>query len=154
MVIAQAVRAPKELLKSPGFLLKRLGTIVKDRTVDAYEGIGASAYWYSVLAVLDEGTRETQATIADALCYDRSYLVGVLDDLESSGMVERRRDPADRRRHVVTITPAGKKKLEELRRLHERIDEDMFSPLTAAEVKTLTVLLAKLAAAHEPRYQA
>jgi DNA-binding MarR family transcriptional regulator len=154
MVIAQAVRAPKELLKSPGFLLKRLGTIVKDRTVDAYEGIGASAYWYSVLAVLDEGTRETQATIADALCYDRSYLVGVLDDLESSGMVERRRDPADRRRHVVTITPAGKKKLEELRRLHERIDDDMFAPLTAAEVKTLTVLLAKLAAAHEPRYQA
>jgi DNA-binding MarR family transcriptional regulator len=69
-------------------------------------------------------------------------------------MVERRRDPADRRRHVVTITPAGKKKLEELRRLHERIDDDMFAPLTAAEVKTLTVLLAKLAAAHEPRYQA
>jgi DNA-binding MarR family transcriptional regulator len=154
MVIAQAVRAPKELLKSPGFLLKRLGTIVKDRTVDAYEGIGASAYWYSVLAVLDEGTRETQATIADALCYDRSYLVGVLDDLESAGLVERRRDPADRRRHVVTITPAGRKKLDELRRLHERIDDDMFAPLTAAEVKTLTGLLAKLAAAHDPRYQA
>jgi DNA-binding MarR family transcriptional regulator len=154
MVIAQAVRAPKELLKSPGFLLKRLGTIVKDRTVDAYEGIGASAYWYSVLAVLDEGTRETQATIADALCYDRSYLVGVLDDLESSGMVERRRDPADRRRHVVTITPAGRKKLQELRSLHERIDDDMFAPLTGAEVKTLTGLLAKLAAAHDPRYQA
>ena len=153
MVIAQAIRAPKELLKSPGFLLKRLGTIVKDRTVDAYEGIGASAYWYSVLAVLDEGSRETQATIADALCYDRSYLVGVLDDLESAGLVERRRDPADRRRHVVTITPAGRKKLGELRSLHARVDDDMFAPLTAAEVKTLTALLAKLAAAHDPRYQ-
>jgi DNA-binding MarR family transcriptional regulator len=153
MVIAQAVRTPKELLKSPGFLLKRLGTIVKDRTVDAYEGIGASAYWYAVLAVLDEGTRETQATIADALCYDRSYLVGVLDSLESSGMVERRRDPVDRRRHVVTITPAGRKKLDELRALHERVDADMFAPLTGAEVKTLTGLLAKLAAAHDPRYQ-
>jgi MarR family transcriptional regulator, lower aerobic nicotinate degradation pathway regulator len=153
MLIAQAVRAPRELLKSPGFLLKRLGTIVKDRTVDAYEGIGASAYWYAVLAVLDEGTRETQATIADALCYDRSYLVGVLDDLESSGMIERRRDPADRRRHVVTMTPAGKKTLEDLRRLHKSLDADIFAPLTAAEVKTLTELLAKLAAAHDPRYQ-
>jgi DNA-binding MarR family transcriptional regulator len=153
MVISQLVHTPKELLKSPGFLLKRLGTIVKDRTIDAYDGAGASPYWYGVLAVLDEGTRETQATIADALCYDRSYLVGVLDDLESAGMVERRRDPADRRRHVVTITPAGKKELVKLRALHERIDGEVFATLTTAELKMLTELLAKLAAAQDPRYQ-
>ena len=153
MVISEVVRTPKELLKSPGFLLKRLGTIVKDRTVAAYEGAGASAYWYGVLAVLEEGARETQATIADALCYDRSYLVGVLDDLEQAGLVERRRDPADRRRHVVTMTPAGKKELTKLRQLHERVDDEVFATLTAAERKTLEELLAKVAAAQDPRYQ-
>ncbi|HVU78962.1 MAG TPA: MarR family winged helix-turn-helix transcriptional regulator [Gaiellaceae bacterium] len=153
MVISQLVRAPQELLKSPAFLLKRLGTIVKDKTMAAYEGAGASPYWYGVLAVLDEGARETQATIADALCYDRSYLVGVLDDLESAGLIERRRDPADRRRHVVSMTPAGKKVLVKLRALHERLDQEVFSVLTSSELKTLEELLGKLAAAHDPRYQ-
>ena len=152
MVMTQ-IRTPKELLKSPGFLLKRLGTIVKEKTVDAYEGEGVTPYAYGVLAVLDEGVRETQATIADALCYDRSYLVGVLDDLEQAGLIERRRDPADRRRHVVTMTPAGKKALGKLRDLHERIDAEVFSTLSATELKQLQALLAKVASAQDPRYR-
>jgi DNA-binding MarR family transcriptional regulator len=153
MVIEQLVKTPRELLKSPGFLLKRLGTIVKDRTVDAYEGEGMTPYAYGVLAVLEEGVRETQATIADALCYDRSYLVGVLDELEEGGLIERRRDPADRRRHVVTMTPAGVKELAKLRALHDRVDDEVFATLSAAERQQLEKLLAKVAAAQDPRYK-
>lgn len=149
----QLVRIPKELLKSPSFLLKRLGSIAKDQTVEEYERAGGTAYSYAVLAVLAEGTRETQATIADALCWDRSYLVGLLDLLEEQGMVERKRDTADRRRHVVSMTPAGEKELERLRAVHEQVDESLFEPLTAAELKTLTALLGKLAAAKDPRYR-
>jgi DNA-binding MarR family transcriptional regulator len=152
MVIEQLVKTPRELLKSPGFLLKRLGTIVKDRTITAYEGEGMTPYAYGVLAVLEEGVRETQATIADALCYDRSYLVGVLDELEEGGLIERRRDPADRRRHVVTMTPAGIKALEKLRLLHDRIDAEVFATLSAAERQQLEKLLAKVAAAQDPRF--
>jgi MarR family transcriptional regulator, lower aerobic nicotinate degradation pathway regulator len=152
MVIEQLVKAPKELVKSPGFLLKRLGTIVKEKTIEAYEGGGLTPYAYGVLSVLEEGVRETQAEIADALCYDRSYLVGVLDELEQAGMIERRRDVVDRRRHVVTMTPAGKKELGKLRLLHARIDEDVFAVLTAAERKQLETLLAKVAAAQDSRF--
>jgi DNA-binding MarR family transcriptional regulator len=91
--------------------------------------------------------------IADALSYDRSYLVGVLDELEESGLVERRRDSSDRRRHVVSLTPAGRKELAKLRALHERLDEEFFAALTDEEVQTLTDLLAKVAAEHDPRYR-
>ena len=153
MVISQLVRTPIELLQSPSFLLKRLGAIAKDRTVEAFEEAGATAYSYAVLAVLEEGTRETQATIADALCYDRSYLVGLLDELEQNGLVERRRDPADRRRHVVSMTPAGRKELARLRAVHETVDDEFFAALTASERKTLKGLLAKVAAAQDPRYR-
>jgi DNA-binding MarR family transcriptional regulator len=146
------VKPPRELVSSPSFLLKRLGFAVKDRVTDAFEEAGASAYHYAVLAVLEEGDRETQATIADALAYDRSYLVGLLDELEERGLIERRRDPADRRRHIVRVTAAGKKTLARLRAVHEKVDDDFFSPLSADERKTLHELLLRLAAHHDPRY--
>ena len=148
------VKPPRELVSSPSFLLKRLGFAVRDRVADAFEDAGASAYHYAVLAVLEEGDRDTQATIADALAYDRSYLVGLLDELEERGFVERRRDPADRRRHLVKLTPAGKKTLTRLRAVHERVDDAFFAPLSAEERSAFHALLHRLAAYHDPRYAA
>ncbi len=150
--VKPAVRPPRELVSSPSFLLKRLGFEVKDRVHDGFDAAGASPFHFTVLAVLDEGVRETQATIADALGYDRSYLVGLLDELEERGLIERKRDPADRRRHIVRLTPAGKKTLARLRTLHAQIDDDFFAPLNAGERATLYSLLHRLAAYHDPRF--
>ena len=150
--VKEAARPPRELVKSTSFLLKRLGWEVKDRVHAGYDAAGASPYHLTVLAVLDEGARETQATIADALGYDRSYLVGLLDDLERRGLIERKRDPADRRRHIVRLTPAGKKALAKLRTLQASIDDDFFAPLSADERAKLHGLLHRLATYHDPRF--
>ena len=96
-----AIRLPEELTSSALFLLKRLGMAAKERSFSAYEELGLHPYHHAILAVLDEGTRETQGSIADSLGDDRGQLVGLLDELETAGLVERRRDPSDRRRHVV-----------------------------------------------------
>src|SRR6266545_1633119 len=86
-------RFPAELVASTAFLLKRLGFAAKDSAIEAYERSGLSPYHHAVLVVLDEGSRETQGSIADALSYDRGQLVGLLDGLEEQHLVERRRDP-------------------------------------------------------------
>jgi DNA-binding MarR family transcriptional regulator len=119
---------------------------------ERYEAAGASPFHFTVLAVLDEGARETQATIADALGYDRSYLVGLLDELEERELIERKRDPADRRRHLVNLTPAGKKTLAKLRALQASIDDDFFVSLDPDERATLHALLHRLATYHDPRF--
>ena len=121
---------PKELLSSTTFLLKRLGFAAKDHSHDAFEGTGLSPFHFAVLALLEEDPRETQAVIADALGYDRGHLVRLLDELEERDLVVRKRDPDDRRRHVVKLTADGRKALQR---------------------EALHALLVRLAAHHAPR---
>ena len=151
-VLKPGVKAPYELRCSPVFLLKRLGMMAKERTIEAYDAISASPYHYSVLAVLEEGARDTQAKIADALGYDRSWLVGLLDELEEAGFIDRKRDPEDRRRHLVSLNPAGKKRLAQLRAVSKKVEDDLLASLDAEQRDQLHVLLAQLAADHDPRY--
>ena len=148
---AEPAGPSRELLLSTPFLLKRLGWAVKDRSSEAFAETGLTPQHHAVLSLLDEGTRETQATIADALGYDRGHLVGLLDELERKGYVERRRDPGDRRRHLVSLTPEGKGALRELRAIARRVEEEFLAPLDADGRRALHVLLSKLAAYHDPR---
>ena len=151
-VVKLGVRPPLELVRSTSYLLSRLGAQLKARKLEAFEAAGENVYQHGVLCVLDESARETQATIADALGYDRSWLVGLLDELEEGGLIERRRDPADRRRHLVSLKPAGKKKLTELREISKRVEDEFFGPLGPDQRDTLHALLLELAAHHDPRY--
>jgi DNA-binding MarR family transcriptional regulator len=151
-LVKPRVKPPYELVCSTSYLLKRLGWAIKDRTFEAFEAAGESPYHYSVLAVLEESARETQATIADSLGYDRSWLVGLRDELEEGGLIERKRDPADRRRHLVSLNPAGKRKLAELRAISNRIEEEFLGGLDAKERKQLHELLLQVARHHDPRY--
>ena len=144
-------RLPEELAGSTPFLMKRLGFKLKDQSMAAYEKAGLHPYHHAVLAVLDEGSRETQGAIADALGYDRGQLVGLLDELEERGLLERKRDPKDRRRHIVKLTSEGKRALGRLRTLSRQIEDDFLAPLTEAERKQLHSLLFKLAETHDPR---
>jgi DNA-binding MarR family transcriptional regulator len=147
----RSLRVPKELLDSTVFLLGRVGLTAKGRALDELDRAGFDPFHYGVLALLGEGVRETQSTIADALRLDPSRLVAVLDSLEHKGLVERQRDPHDRRRHVVSITGAGKRQLVRLRGIVGQVEQEFLAPLDAESRAKLHSLLLRLAAHHDPR---
>jgi MarR family transcriptional regulator, lower aerobic nicotinate degradation pathway regulator len=144
---------PEELLGSTLFLLARMGYALKARLVEEFEQAGFSIYQYGVLATLGEGACGTQAMIADVLQLDRSQLVGVLDELEERGLVERQRDPNDRRRHAVNLTSEGKRQLVKLRKLVKGIEEAVLEPLEPRSRDLLHKALLTLSAHNDPRFK-
>jgi DNA-binding MarR family transcriptional regulator len=144
-VTSTPVGPSQELLLSTGFLLKRLGFRFKEKAMDAFEPTGLNPQHHAVLSLLEEGSCRQQGTLADRLGYDRSLMVGLLDDLEERGLILRKRDPDDRRRHLVSLTPAGKEALGELRAILKQVEKEFFAPLDANERRTLHELLLQLA---------
>jgi len=140
---------PRELIANTLFLLGRLGWAVKSRALREFEAAGFDNYDYSVLAFLAEDARPTQASIADSLRLDRSQLVGILDGLEERGLVERQRDPQDRRRHVVSLTADGKQALQRIRAIVKRLERELLEPLDEESRQTLHLLLHRLAYHHD-----
>jgi DNA-binding MarR family transcriptional regulator len=141
----------RELAESSAYLLSSLGIGCKALAIARAADGGFELYDYSVLAVLSEGALATQARIAELLMLDPSRLVALLDSLEERGLIARQRDPSDRRRHVVSITPAGVVELQRMRQVMSAVEEEFFAPLSASEYETLHVLLVKLAAQNDPR---
>jgi DNA-binding MarR family transcriptional regulator len=144
---------PKELLASTAFLIAKVGFAIKSRMIEELEAIGFSMYQYSVLATVGEEARTSQATIADALSLDRSQLVGVLDGLEERGLIERRRDTVDRRRHTVSLTAEGKRELVRLRKVADRIENEFLKPLDEQTRALLHDTLLQVACGFDCRFE-
>jgi DNA-binding MarR family transcriptional regulator len=93
-----------------------------------------------------EDRHEAGGLVTDAtrpIGTDATNLVAVLNSLEDGGLVERRRDRADRRRAIIALSPRGEQLLADLDRSLLRVDDQILAPLTGTERQTLHALLAK-----------
>jgi DNA-binding MarR family transcriptional regulator len=98
------------------------------------------------MGVLDVVARRqpvSQREISDHLGLDASDVVGVLDILEGAGMVQRRRDPADRRRHAVVLTEVGETAARHFAALRSRAEERVLAGLDPDERAQLAELLSR-----------
>ncbi len=111
----------------------------------AASGAGLRSYHYRLLAALEEWGPVGQADLGRCTSLDRSDVVAVLGELERFGLVERTVNPDNRRRNIVSITPAGGKQLQALDRVVDEIQERVLAPLSQDERRELTKLLRKLA---------
>ncbi|HEY2793617.1 MAG TPA: MarR family winged helix-turn-helix transcriptional regulator [Micromonosporaceae bacterium] len=134
-----------------GFLLARHGVIMNARIRSALGVTGLSPRHGMTLIHLAACGPVSQQALIETLGVDPSVVVGLLNDLERDGLAERRRDPADRRRHIVTITPAGTATLARVDAAVQDVEADLFADLSPAEVATLGDLLARVrTAADDP----
>jgi DNA-binding MarR family transcriptional regulator len=101
---------------------------------------------YAVLTAIAAAGPLSQQRLAERLHVNRTLMVAVADTLERRGLVERRRDPADRRSYALHVTPTGHAELERLHGEIERVDRRMTERLTDGERARLNELLRKLVA--------
>jgi MarR family transcriptional regulator, temperature-dependent positive regulator of motility len=105
--------------------------------------LGMRLKQFITLDYLRELGGTTQQQLGETLHLDRNNCVILLNDLEDDGYVERRRDPTDRRRHLVEMTPAGHEALEHAEVKLETLEDEVIGNLTAEERSTLHRLLKK-----------
>ncbi|MGD9737175.1 MAG: MarR family winged helix-turn-helix transcriptional regulator [Solirubrobacterales bacterium] len=133
--------APSSATGSIGLLTKLSKVVFRGATE---ESIGLRLKQLMALEQLcDQEGACLQQGLAETLMLDANNCVLLLNELDDAGYVERRRDPEDRRRHIVEITPAGEKALAEGQRRLEDLEDEVLGNLTADERRRLHELLAK-----------
>jgi DNA-binding MarR family transcriptional regulator len=105
-----------------------------------------SMWEYVVLSHLAGAPVETQLSLAQAIGYDKSRLIGLLDGLESAGLLTRETDLKDRRAKVISLTAAGKTRQERARRDIRAMERRLLAGVDPADVDLLRKLLASLSA--------
>jgi DNA-binding MarR family transcriptional regulator len=95
------------------------------------------------IKVLGDHGAMTQHALSEALSLDPSNVVGLLNELEERGLITRRRDPADRRRHIVSLSDHGESELGLSNSQFRLIEDNLLKALTPAERATLYDLLVR-----------
>ena len=99
-----------------------------------------------LLGLLHDHGATGQRELGEAMGVDPSVLVTLLNPLEAGGLVSRERDPADRRRHVVTLTAAGRRHFESATRAQHEAEDAMFAALDDDQRQQLEAVLFALRA--------
>ncbi len=109
---------------------------IADRNVSPVQGL--------VLISLAEEDRTTSAHLGQRVQLDSATLTGIIDRLEKSGLVERQKNPDDRRAILICLTEKGRQMAEELKRISETANREFLAGLSADEERMLRALLCRI----------
>jgi DNA-binding MarR family transcriptional regulator len=88
---------------------------------------------YIVLTALRDEPMRTQAALARSIGADKTRIIGVLDDLQERGLIEREPDPADRRVRLLRLTGAGRRLHGKVRSAIRKQEDRLLSELPAGD---------------------
>lgn len=124
-----------------GPLLQHLARRMRLRSESVLTPLGLRVRHLVALTVLRDSGDISQQGLAGTLQIDGTNVVGLLNDLESAGLVERRRSPTDRRRHVVSLTGAGATRIREAECALADAEDEVLGALAPDERELLYDLL-------------
>jgi DNA-binding MarR family transcriptional regulator len=122
-------------------LIAQLARTITHRFEETLAPLGLRPRYLVTLTYLRDHGPAPQQTLTEALCIDASNLVALLNELEDADLAVRRRDATDRRRHIVELTPHGRKSLREVARTLEAIEDDVLGALDLDQRVALRDLL-------------
>ena len=146
--------APPGLGTWPAFLLYKVGWVLQGLFERAIEPFGLKGRHFLVLTMLAADGTLSQQEMSEAMSLDPNIMVSLVDDLEERGLAERRRNPEDRRRYVVSLTEEGRSVYEEARQTVEEVEASFFSVLSDEERERLGEIAGRLMAPHWGRLPA
>jgi DNA-binding MarR family transcriptional regulator len=126
---------------SLGFLISDVSRLMRRRFDERARLIGVTRAQWRTLTTLARHEGLNQGSLADLLEVEPITLCRMIDRLEEAGLVERRRDPADRRAWLIFLTPKAHPLIGQLRGLAEDLFEDALSGLDTARRAALTDML-------------
>jgi DNA-binding MarR family transcriptional regulator len=119
------------------------------RLVDAERPLlaahGLSMWAYIALSHLARQPAGTQLALAQAIQYDKTRLISLLDGLEREGLITREPDPADRRARIVQLTAAGEARHAAAQGDVRAMEDELLGDLSAADRRRLGSVLSRLA---------
>src|SRR5215208_7981505 len=128
----------------PGLLLALLGQEAMRRLRAAHTAHNLKPRQFQILGLLHDHGGLAQRELMQEMDVDPSILVTLLNPLEADGLVARKRDPADRRRHLVALTRTGERHLASASRAQIKAEDELFASLSTAEREQLGGLLIAL----------
>lgn len=128
-----------------GYLLKHAQLRLAGFTAPALAPFGISGRELAVLMTIDDPVPLSQQDVAGRLGVDRTSMVTLIDGLQDKGLVQRRPDPADRRRNVVTLTETGQTTMTGAIAASDEAERQFLGRLSAAEVASLRAALQAIA---------
>ena len=129
-----------------GLHLARTARSVSRAFDDALAQAGGSVPVWLVLISLKSQPVRNQRELAEAVGVREATLTHHLNSMDERGLITRRRDPANRRVHLVELTEAGEAAFQRLRGAATAFDQRLRAGLTGDEVSQLEALLGRLAA--------
>src|ERR671937_2561646 len=121
--------APRIAKRWPTLLMIKLGRITTHRFTEALEPLGIRPRHVAALIELRDHGELTQQSLCGRLHLDPTNLVAILNDLERRGLATRRRDPEDRRRHIVEISKRGIALVEKASKVMDGVEDELLEGL-------------------------
>jgi len=128
----------------PTLLMIKLGRITMHRFTEALEPFGIRPRHVAALIELRDSGRLTQQSLCGQLHLDPTNLVAILNELERRGYATRRRDPEDRRRHLVEVSKKGIAVIEKVSEAMDGVEDELLDGLEPAEREQLEAVLTSI----------